>query len=111
MSVDGRAGLRADRRGPDVGHPGDGGLRARLLVAAFTLVGEAPFTVFEDRSATAVVRAWTTGRGDLCLLRAPGLAGQPDGRPTHSVGGPARGARVSLTVRASRSALDPARQG
>ncbi|TMM16634.1 MAG: hypothetical protein E6G01_07745 [Actinobacteria bacterium] len=84
--------------------------RYRLLVAAFTLVGEAPFTVFEDRSATAVVRAWTTGRGDLCLLRAPGLAGQPDGRPTHSVGGPARGARVSLTVRASRSALDPARQ-
>ena len=63
-----------------------------------------------DEIAT-VVRAWTTGRGDLCLLRAPGLAGQPDGRPTHSVGGPARGARVSLTVRASRSALDPARQG
>jgi hypothetical protein len=73
--------------------------RYRLLVAAFTVVGEATFTVFEDRSARAIVRAWTTRAGDLCLLRAPGLAGHPDGRPTHSVSGPSTGARVSLTVR------------
>ncbi|HEY1636450.1 MAG TPA: hypothetical protein VGF64_16950 [Acidimicrobiales bacterium] len=79
--------------------------RYRLLVAAFTLVGEATFTVFEDRSASGIVRAWTTRAGDLCLLRAPGLAGHPDGRPTHSVAGPATGARVSLTVRMNQSVL------
>lgn len=81
--------------------------RYRLLIAAFTLVGEAPFTVYHDRSATSVVRAWTTLTGDLCLLRAPGLAGIADGRPTHSVGGPGAGARVSLTVRMNRSFLEP----
>ena len=85
--------------------------RYRLLVAAFTLEGEAPFTVFEDRSATSVTRAWTTQRGDLCLLRAPGLAGHPDGRPTHSVGGPGAGGRVSLTVRMNQSPLQPPGQG
>jgi hypothetical protein len=81
--------------------------RYELLIAAFTLVGEARFTVYQDRSATTVVRAWTTRAGDLCLLRAPGLAGVPDGRPTHAVGGPPSGARVSLTVRMNRSALQP----
>jgi hypothetical protein len=79
--------------------------RYRLLVAAFTLVGEATFTVFEDRSASAIVRAWTTRTGDVCLLRAPGLAGHPDGRPTHSVGGPSAGTRVSLTVRTNQSVV------
>jgi hypothetical protein len=79
--------------------------RYRLLVAVFTLVGEATFTVFEDRSATKVVGAWTTTGGDLCLLRAPGLAGHSDGRPTHSVAGPAASARVSLTVRMYQSIL------
>jgi hypothetical protein len=79
--------------------------RYRLLVAVFTLVGEATFTVFEDRSATKVVGAWTTTGGDLCLLRAPGLAGHSDGRPTHSVAGPAASARVSLTVRMNQSIL------
>jgi hypothetical protein len=83
--------------------------RYRLLVAAFTLVGGAMFTVFEDRSATRIVGAWTTRAGDLCLLRAPGLAGHPDGRPTHSVGGPTAGPRVSLTVRtnAAEAPLGP----
>ncbi|HWC39771.1 MAG TPA: hypothetical protein VG476_14630 [Acidimicrobiales bacterium] len=89
--------------------------RYRLLIAAFTLVGEAPFTVFEDRSATTVVRAWMTRAGDLCLLRAPGLAGIPDGRPTHSVGGPSAGARMSLTVRMNErmneSVLQPPGEG
>jgi hypothetical protein len=84
--------------------------RYRLLVAAFTLVGEATFTVFEDRSARRVVRAWTTRAGDLCLLRAPGLAGHPDGRPTHSVDGPSAGERVSLTVR-TNAAEGPVRPG
>jgi hypothetical protein len=79
--------------------------RYRRLVAAFTLMGEATFTVFEDRSATKAVCAWTTRGGDLCLLRAPGLAGHSDGRPTHSVAGPAAGARVSLTVRMKQSVL------
>jgi hypothetical protein len=80
--------------------------RYRLLVAVFTLVGEARFSVFEDRSAATVVRAWTTQRGDLCLLRAPGLAGHADGRPTHSVRGPTTGARVSVTARMNSSVLD-----
>jgi hypothetical protein len=82
--------------------------RYRLLVAAFTLVGEAPFTVFEDRSAATVVRAWRTRAGDLCLLRAPGLADIPDGRPTHAVGGPDAGTRLSLTVRMNQSGLGSA---
>jgi hypothetical protein len=83
--------------------------RYRLIVAVFTLVGDARFSVFEDRSAATVVRAWTTRRGDLCLLRAPGLAGHADGRPTHSVGGPTTGARVSLSARMNTSGLDAAR--
>jgi len=80
--------------------------RYRLLVAVFTLVGEARLSVFEDRSAATVVRAWTTQRGDLCLLRAPGLAGHADGRPTHSVGGPTTGPRVSVSARMNSSVLD-----
>jgi hypothetical protein len=80
--------------------------RYRLLVAVFTLVGEARFSVFADRSAATVVRAWTTQRGDLCLLRAPGLADHVDGRPTHSVGGPTTGARVSVSARMNSSVLD-----
>jgi hypothetical protein len=80
--------------------------RYHLLVAVFTLVGEARFSVFEDRSAATVVHAWTTQRGDLCLLRAPGLGGHADGRPTHSVDGPTTGARVSVSARMNSSALD-----
>lgn len=79
--------------------------RYGLLIAVFTLVGEARFSVFEDRSSATVVHAWTTRRGDLCLLRAPGLGGHVDGRPTHSVAGPARGARVSLSARMNTSCL------
>lgn len=69
-----------------------------LLVAVFTLVGSAEFFVCEGRSG-GVVEKWTTRPGTLVLLRGPGLGGLENGRPFHTVRGPAVRYRYSLTFR------------
>jgi hypothetical protein len=74
------------------------GKRFSYLVAVFTVDGVAPFSLCADRSGTPL-RTWETGPGSLLLMRAPGLAGHEDSRPLHTVGGPERRPRTSLTFR------------
>jgi hypothetical protein len=78
--------------------------RYAFLVAVFTLVGEAPFSVVADRAGQHVLASWMTAPGDLCLLRAPGFDGNDDGRPLHAVGAPTGEARISLAFRMDRRA-------
>lgn len=79
-----------------------------LAVCVFSLSGSAPFIVHGDDHDPPV--AFMPAPGDLVILRAPGLAGLPDGRRRHSVGAPLLGERVSLTLRMVRGTL-PARAG
>jgi len=67
----------------------------RLLIAGFTLEGTGELHLFDDLGTTTEV--WETEPGDLYLFRAPGLAGNSDGRPVHATG-PTTG-RTSLTLR------------
>jgi hypothetical protein len=80
------------------------GRRYRYLVAVFTLDGAAAFDLCADRSGR-VLRRWDTAPGSLLLMRAPGLAGDEDGRPLHAVRGPKGRSRTSLTFRMDSSAL------
>ena len=73
-----------------------------LLVAVFTLRGSATFSVLTGRSGRRAVISRTVKAGDLVLLRGPGLAGEADGRPWHSVGGAhGRGDRIALVLRST----------
>lgn len=96
---------RPNEAGVGVYRPGSVGITAHLdgrryrrLVAVFTLVGSAPFEVRSSREG-AVRQRWHARAGGVTLLRGPGLAGSIDGRPFHTVHGPARGVRCSLALR------------
>jgi hypothetical protein len=105
---DGILGLRTWRpneAGVGVYRPGSVGItshmdgrRYRRLVAVFTVVGSAPFEVRSSREGQ-VTQRWSARTGGVALIRGPGLAGMRDGRPFHSVHGPARGVRCSLALR------------
>jgi len=87
--------------------------RYRYLVAIFTLEGAAPLALCTDRQGS-VQHEWEAVPGSLVLLRGPGLGGTEDGRPLHTVSGPAEGRRTSLTFRldsrpAPSSAASPRR--
>ncbi|MGH3982406.1 MAG: hypothetical protein ACRDST_06895 [Pseudonocardiaceae bacterium] len=72
--------------------------RYAQLVAVITIAGSAPFTLCRNRDGDPI-RTWQAQQGSLVLLRGPGLAGDPDGRPMHSVGGPTGTPRTSIGVR------------
>ncbi|HET9118647.1 MAG TPA: hypothetical protein VFN75_11340 [Pseudonocardiaceae bacterium] len=72
--------------------------RFALLVAVITVAGSAPFTLCRNRSGDPI-RTWQADEGSLVLLRGPGLAGEPDGRPMHHVGGPTSTPRTSIGIR------------
>jgi len=74
------------------------GKRFVKLVAILTTKGGARFTVCKNRKGD-VVDEWEAKAGSLILLRAPGFAGQEDGRPFHMVEGPTRGQRYSVAFR------------
>jgi hypothetical protein len=74
--------------------------RYRLLIAIFTTEGSAPFVYCANRDGD-IIDQWLTTAGSLILMRGPGLKGIEDGRPFHTVAGPATGPRVSLTFRMS----------
>lgn len=69
-----------------------------LVVAVYSLVGSAEFTVLPEEAEPTI--GMLVEPGDLLLLRAPGFDGEPDGRRRHAVGPPLSGGeRVSLTLR------------
>jgi hypothetical protein len=73
--------------------------RFAQLVAVVTIAGSAPFTLCRNRAGDPI-QTWQADEGSLVLLRGPGLAGDPDGRPMHAVGGPAGGTpRTSIGIR------------
>ncbi|MGH3873650.1 MAG: alpha-ketoglutarate-dependent dioxygenase AlkB [Pseudonocardiaceae bacterium] len=72
--------------------------RYAQLVAVVTVAGSAPFTLCHNRDGDPI-RTWQADEGSLVLLRGPGLAGDPDGRPMHSVGGPTGTPRTSIGIR------------
>lgn len=74
------------------------GKRFALLVAVFTTKGSSRFTIHAERFGPPV-EAWEVTPGSLVLLRGPGLAGIPDGRPFHAVSGPPAGERFSVSFR------------
>jgi hypothetical protein len=74
------------------------GKRYRRLVAIFTILGTARFTVCRDRGGEPL-EEWETVPGSLVLLRGPGLGGLRDGRPFHRVSGPEDGLRYSVGFR------------
>lgn len=92
-------------RGPVAGiSPHRDHKRYAFLVAIFTLLGEAWFSVVGDRAGQHVLASWLTAPGNLCLLRAPGLDGNDDGRPLHAVRAPLGEQRISLAFRMERRA-------
>jgi hypothetical protein len=72
--------------------------RFAQLVAVVTIAGSAPFTLCRNRSGDSI-QTWQANEGSLVLLRGPGLAGDPDGRPMHTVGGPTGIPRTSIGIR------------
>jgi hypothetical protein len=72
--------------------------RYAQLVAVITVSGSAPFTLCRNREGDPI-RTWQAEAGSLVLLRGPGLAGHPDGRPMHLVGGPISTPRTSIGIR------------
>lgn len=72
--------------------------RYAQLVAVITVAGSAPFTLCRNRDGDPI-RTWQAEAGSLVLLRGPGLAGDPDGRPMHLVGGPTGTPRTSIGIR------------
>jgi hypothetical protein len=72
--------------------------RYAQLVAVITIAGSAPFTLCRNRDGDPI-RTWQAQQGSLVLLRGPGLAGDPDGRPMHLVGGPIGTPRTSIGIR------------
>lgn len=76
--------------------------RYAQLVAVITVAGSAPFTLCRNRDGDPI-RTWQAAAGSLVLLRGPGLAGDPDGRPMHLVGGPTGTPRTSIGVRMDKA--------
>lgn len=73
------------------------------LISIFSLGGLAEFLLCRDREGAAL-RRFPLASGDLLLLRAPGFAGRPSGRPLHAVSGPKGAMRYSITLRMERQA-------
>jgi hypothetical protein len=92
--------VRRYRDGSEGMTPHRDGSRFRLLVATLTVVGDAQF--FHHNETGEVVTTWSLAPGDLVLLRGPGLTGDEDGRPHHSVSGPAGSFRCSVAFRMSK---------
>jgi hypothetical protein len=99
---------RPNEAGIGVYRPGTVGVTAHLdgkwyrrLVVVVTVVGSARFEVRASREGE-ILDTWLARTGGVTLMRGPGLAGIPDGRPYHAVHGPARGVRCSLALRMTK---------
>ena len=74
------------------------GRRFVKLVSIFSPYSPAEFRLCQDRSGAPL---WNhlLSSGELLLLRSPGFAGSPPVGPLHSVSGPTRGVRYSISLR------------
>jgi hypothetical protein len=76
------------------------------MILIVTLSGEAEFTVLETRDPPVTLDQWTTGGGDIVLLRGADL-GAPGARcPLHRVGVPASD-RLTMTLRYHERGYSP----
>jgi hypothetical protein len=74
-----------------------------LLIASFTVQGCAKFWFYAHRYQGEAVAELETEPGSFILMRGPGLIqGAGDIRPTHAVGAPLSGSRISITYRDNR---------
>jgi hypothetical protein len=89
--------VRRYRQGSEGMTPHRDGTRFRLLVATVSVLGSAYFFRHDEKGE--VIHRWPLDPGDLVLLRGTGLRGVEDGRPYHSVGGPAGDLRCSVAFR------------
>lgn len=89
--------VRRYREGSEGMTPHRDGTRFRLLVATVSVLGSAYFFRHDEKGE--VIHTWPLDPGDLVLLRGTGLRGVEDGRPRHSVGGPAGDLRCSVAFR------------
>ena len=93
---------------PDYGHidPHRDQTYYRGMILIVTLSGEAEFTVLETRDPPVTLDRWTTGGGDIVLLRGADL-GAPGARcPLHRVGAPASD-RLTMTLRCNERGYNP----
>jgi len=76
------------------------------VILIVTLSGQAEFTVLESRDPPVTLDRWTTGGGDVVLLRGADL-GTPGTRcPLHKVGTPTSD-RLTMTLRHNESGYIP----
>jgi hypothetical protein len=76
------------------------------MILIVTLSGEAEFTILESRNPPVTLDRWTTGGGDIVLLRGADL-GAPGARcPLHSVGSPTS-QRLTMTLRHNERGYHP----
>jgi hypothetical protein len=76
------------------------------VIVIVTLAGEAEFTVLATRDPPVTLDRWTTGGGDVVLLRGADL-GAPGARcPLHRVGAPASD-RLTMTLRYNERGYNP----
>lgn len=68
------------------------------IILIVTLSGEAEFTVLATRDPPVTLDRWTTGGGDIVLLRGADLGAAGARCPLHSVGAPASD-RLTMTLR------------
>jgi alkylated DNA repair dioxygenase AlkB len=74
-----------------------------LLIASFTVQGRAKFWFYAHRYQGEAVAELETEPGSFILMRGPGLIQDAeDIRPTHAVGAPLSGSRISITYRDNR---------
>jgi hypothetical protein len=76
------------------------------MILIVTLSGAAEFTVLESRVPPITLDRWTTGDGDLVLLRGADLGAAGARCPLHSIGAPTAD-RLTLTLRHNGRGYQP----
>jgi hypothetical protein len=93
---------------PDYGHidPHRDQAYYKGIILIVTLSGQAEFTVLESRNPSVTLDRWTTGGGDMVLLRGADLGAAGARCPLHSVGTPTSD-RLTMTLRHNERGYNP----
>jgi hypothetical protein len=76
------------------------------MILIVTLCGAAEFTILQSRDPPVRLDRWTTGDGDLVLLRGAALGAAQARCPLHSIGAPAAD-RLTITLRHNERGYQP----